>query len=190
MQFILKLFLFVLLVTSLPTVSSAIVSPSHQIVKSHKLKLKEKAAIWLLKRKLKKAKKHWNHALTVTNDTTDCATILLNTGDKIAVKLLKTTEDDVVFKRCGTRKSVITMSKSDIFQIVLSDGLVIFDSNRNPIKSHRTKSSKPNYGYAVLAVLTGLFSLMVFGTFPGVSIIFGIIALIIAYISYARHHKA
>ena len=81
------------------------------------------------------------------------------------------------------------MSKSDIYQIVLSDGLVVYDSNKIPVKSKKTNHSSPNYGYGILALLTGLFSLMLLSTFPAVSIVFAFIVALLGYLSYKRHKK-
>lgn len=186
MPFILKLFLFVLL-GFIPTISSAIVRPTHHVVKNRKLRLKDKAALWLIKRKLKKNVKRTS--FEYIQDTTGCTTILLKTGDSLKVKLLKTTKNEVIFKRCGHRKSEISISKADIHQIVLSGGLVIFDSQKNTSKSPNNRTSKSNYGYAILATLTGLFALMLVAFSSAIALIFGLIAILLAFKSAKRHRK-
>jgi len=192
MQFIQKLFLVILIVTFQVTVSSAILTPVQKGTKTHKLKFKEKAAIWLFKRKLKKIKKNLNISSQAFNyhnrDTTDCTTILLKTGDQLEVKLLKTTENDVIFRRCNKRESEITMSKSDIFQIILSDGLVVFDGKKHEVKS-KNSGRTTNYGYTILAILTGLFALLLLPYFQGPAVVLSLLSVILGITSYKRHKK-
>lgn len=191
MQIIQKVFLLILII-ALPTLSSATVTPIKQKVSTHRLKFKEKAAYWLLKRKIKKARKRGKLPLSFyqnARDTTDCSTIILNSGDLLTVQLLETTETDVTFKYCGKDKQKITLSKSDIYQVVLSDGLVVFDSKKMTATSHGKKSTAPKYGVAILAGIVGVFGLLILGTFPIVAVFFLILALILAFRSHSRHKK-
>ena len=128
-------------------------SPNNKLVhfeKTHKLKLKEKVALWSLRRKLKKklrkAKKHSQ----VYVDSTSCDQILLRTGDKLAVRIIKISENDVRFVRCTGDTDEIVLSKLDIFEIQLSDGVVIY---KNKNKSKTKKKSNNQVGKVVLIVL-------------------------------------
>jgi len=136
--------------------ASAIVVPkdrTKQVIvnpQPHKLSLKEKTALWILRRKVKKKlRKHikWNRNAV---DTTDCDRILLKTGDQLDVRIIKISEESVRFVRCG-ETSELVLSKDDISEVLLSDGIVVY-KNLNKT-SKKPKSNSSDAGRVVLIVL-------------------------------------
>ncbi len=138
-----------------------------------KLKLKEKIALWVLKRKLKKwQKKNPRPKINPSIDTTYCATILLNTGEELKAKLLKVTDTSVKFVRCGTQK-VLTLSKSDIVSIMLYDQVALYQDDfilkkKNLIKRRlRRRTAQKRIGavsllFSILALLSLFVSPLLF----------------------------
>lgn len=192
MHYIQKLFCLVLLVAWQPTIANSMVVSTQTKVTTNQLKFKEKVAVWFFKRKLKKVRKQFKKDLYMARDTTKCATLILDSGNKLKINLLSTTEKNVVFYRCGRTDQEITISKSSILKIILSDGLILFESKHQAVKKHQknTKRSKPNKGIGILAILTGFFGLSILSTFPAISFLFAIITIILGILSYKRHKKS
>ena len=139
-----SLFLVVLLVSY---DANAIFAPRQEpmpktssIKQPRKLKLKERAALWMLKRKIKKLQKKQRNA--VLSDSIRCERIILKSGDTIEVKITKVSLMDVQFVRCGADDaSVLMISKADIEKICLSDGAVIYqntDANRRKTRQNNS----------------------------------------------------
>ncbi len=183
MQNIQNVFLFILIIVGRPTTSSATTTPIIQKVSSHHLKFKEKTALWLLKRRFKKVRKQVNSPFAFNQyqqDTTDCSTLILNTGDFLKVQLLETTETDVTFKYCDKGKQILTLSKSDISQIVLSDGLVVFDNPLKLTKKHHKKST--NSAIGIVAVVVGFLGLVMVNSFPILTLVLVMLSLVLGLI--------
>ncbi|HHB79329.1 MAG TPA: hypothetical protein ENK85_08865 [Saprospiraceae bacterium] len=166
-----------------PTVST------EKAFQKQKTNWRQKATIWFLKRKIKKYQK--KHHKIFAEDTTGCATILLKTGDKIKVKLIGTTGSEVRFFRCGEQTGEVILSKSDIQQITLSGGEMIYDSAINYANNKKKKSKRksPNQGYGILSIITSLLSTFIVSSFPAAAIIIYLLALLSAGLSIKRHKK-
>ncbi len=163
--------LFLLLLASLDAsaILMPIVGPNNDQLEKHprKLKLKEKAAVWMLHRKMKKQIRKYRKQNRLSTDTTNCGQILLKTGDRMDVKILKISEESVRFKRCGEENGAeLVLSKDDIYEILLPGDVVVFKNTGKTHSSH--KSGGADAGRVVLIIL---------GVLGGISLL-GLLALL------------
>ncbi len=197
MKFIAKItFLFVILLSSFDAsavvavrVSSDQAEGAKEISlvtpKNRKLKFKEKAALWIFRRKLKKQlKKQTKTIQRSLSDTTECDQIQLATGDILDVKLITVSDTDVRFVRCGVEGAEeLTLSKSDVKKITLSEGVTIYQ-NTGAKKQNGNQAGKKygvilGIGSVLLAVLSWPIIVYSFGlgfAFAVASVVLGVIS--------------
>ena len=125
---------------------------------AHRLSLKEKTALWILRRKVKKQLRKLNRRTRNSADTTNCDQILLKTGDLLKVRVLKISEKSVRFVRCEGETDELVLSKDDIHEIVLSDGIVIYKNLNKSGNKHKSNNGSDvgRIVLIVLAILGGL----------------------------------
>ncbi len=144
--------------------ASAIVVPNSSAKKvtvspnSHKLSLKEKAALWILRKKVKKQLRK-QKKLRKLVDTTDCDQILLKTEQWLDVRIIKISDKDVRFVRCGDDTTELVLSKDEIQEIRLSDGVSIYKNTDK--KPNKTKSISA--GKVVLIILGAILASLLLG---------------------------
>ncbi len=152
--------ILILLIQLVAVDASAILTPNVKVAPilstsssmHHKRTLKEKAAWWILRRKIKKQlKKH-----KITSDTTKCDQILLKTGDRIDVNLIKISEQSVRFTRCHEDSdAALVLSKEDIQKIFLSDGIVVYKNTNKPPKKSKSSGDAGKVILIVLGIILG-----------------------------------
>ena len=180
-----------LLTTTSPTLSSPLTKANIESVLGRKLKAKEKIGLWILRRKLKKAqrrnKEGFQH-IQLPSDTTKCSTIFFKSGAKTQAKIIEITAEAVQFVRCG-KTDTLLLSKSDIEEITLFDGIKIFQ-NKNYHYTYKSNKKKNN-NLAIIAILLGFSAviLLAFNAYLAVAlafvaIILGISGMTASYIKY------
>jgi len=142
---------------------SAILVPkvsSKQIVSgpTHRLSLKEKTALWILRRKVKKQLRKHKRWTRNSVDTTNCDQILLKTGDRLDVRIIKISENSVRFVRCEGETDELVLSKDDIHKIVLSDGVVVYKNLNKSSRKHKSNhdSDAGRIVLIILAIIGGI----------------------------------
>lgn len=151
--------------------------------RKHPLRLK--LGLWLLKRKIKKLKKHRPNLFRIQKDSLGCQTILLKSGDQIQVNLIESTESAIVFTRCPSNNDTISLSKSDIAEVRLADGLLIYSSFA---KTKHNKSASPNNNKLQrLSLLLGGIALLLFAISPILGGIFSLVATILSVKSVLKN---
>ncbi len=160
---------------------------------THRPKLTKRIGLWLLKRKIKKLQKK-NRSLFRALDSTDCATIYLQTGDSLQVKLLRTTDRDVTYRRCDPNDNLlVSLSKMDIKRIVLSGGIEVYTAPKKQYRKKRKIYKQSDGSHHVklgsLALITGLFSLLFINTAIGLAFLFGLASIILGIIALSKGDK-
>ena len=89
-------------------------------------------------------------------DTTDCDQILLKTEQWLDVRIKKITDKDVRFVRCGDDTTELVLSKDEIQEIWLSDGVSIYENTDK--KPNKTKSRTTGKVFLIVlgAIIAGL----------------------------------
>lgn len=163
-----------------------------EFVQKKKLNTKEKLGLWLLRRKLKKAKRQ-NSGLfqlkqTIT-DTTKCSTVYLQSGSELKAKIIEISDISVDLVRCG-QSDTISLSKTDIKKITLFDGIKIYENLDFKTQKKPRPKKKPSDLSGFVAILIGFGSLALLYYNIPLAIFTGFIAIFFGMIGVnARHTR-
>lgn len=101
---------------------------SQTIQTEHKLEenltLKQKIALKLIEKKIKKAKKK--------STQNDCATLVLKNQKREKIKIIRLSDKELIYRKCGEEKGELTISLELIKYIRAKDGQVIYSTGRGP----------------------------------------------------------
>ncbi len=150
---------------------------------------KEKLALKIIEKKIKKARKKWSKEGKFSTNITQedrCHTLILKTGEELKVLLYKVTETEVVYKPCGQPEGdEITIPIEEVVEIKTKYGQVIF---KHPGYAN-LKSKKKLEVFALAAPLSSIIGLALFFTVSAWSLMFVGFSLLFILISITRFHK-
>jgi len=160
----------------------------------HKLTLRERIGLGIMKHKLKKALRSSSKDAQIELDQFSlpkgCSKIVLKNGNIIEADIIQITPIEVKYKRCGKANDPeIIVSKRDVLSITTEDGEVIF---RNTGNGSGSNYGEPKLdGLAIASLATGVGGLVIGLLLGGgiIGILAGIVGIVLGGISILRMRR-
>ncbi|HHB78147.1 MAG TPA: hypothetical protein ENK85_02800 [Saprospiraceae bacterium] len=157
----------------------------------HKPRFKEKVALWLFRKKIKKAmrkSKHLRQTAVFPTDTSKCATVSFKTGATLRIQLIEISDNAVQMAKCGTTDTM-SISKSDILQVTLSDGVVIYKNQNEPLNEISKKRKKRNRHLGIIAMVCILLAIGGYFLGPAITFILALFALFFGFADLSSKNR-